>query len=105
MDWQVVSVLVSAFGGLAGLAALLTSAANAKISARKADVEILQSMIDTLSKENERLRKEIEDLRGQNSALQERVEEVEAENEQLRKKLGMTAFRRPMRKGLATHDD
>jgi len=84
------SLLFSALGGLAGLAALVTAIASARQAAKKTELDALRQTIDELQEENKRLR-----------AI---VHELQIENEQLRKKLGMTAFRQPVR-GLGTRND
>ena len=84
------ALLFSALGGLAGLGAVVTAISTARQSAKKTELDALRQTIDELQQENKRLRVI--------------VSELQEENQQLRKKLGMTALKKPAR-GLATRDD
>lgn len=90
--------LVAALGGLTGLAAFVQGLVNARVMARKTEIEVLRETI-------RELRQEIDRLRAENAELRAQIDNLENENDQLRRKLGMTEFRRPIRpKGLARAD-
>ena len=89
MDWQ--ALLLGLLGGglISGVAAFITSRANAKAlesTAKKSEVEALRGIIEALQDDNKTLRTEVRELR--------------AENETLRKQLGLRADGRTS-KGLA----
>lgn len=98
------ALIITALGGMTGLAGLVTSVATARQSARKNELDALRETINELQEENKRMRDIMAVLQDENMQLRVRINELDAENEQLRKKLGMAAFRKPL-KGLATRDD
>jgi len=89
--WAVIFV---AFGGLTGLAGLVTAISSARTSARKSELDSLRDTVETLQQENERLRS--------------RITELEDENAELRKALGMRPKGKkaiaPYPRGLARND-
>lgn len=90
------ALIITALGGLSGLAGLVTAIATASQSARKSEVESLRSTVEGLQAENVRLRQRIVDL--------------ETENSDLRKALGIprrtpTANAISRKKGLALRHD
>lgn len=91
------AAIIAALGGLTGIAAFVQSVTNARLMARKTEVELLRETIAELRSEIERLQQENDELRAQ-------IDNLEQENDQLRRKLGMSEFRRPRTKGLARAD-
>lgn len=66
---QDLTVLLSALGGLTGVAALITAVASARGAARKTELNSLRKTVEALWQENERLRKRIVDLEDENAEL------------------------------------
>lgn len=90
------AIVITALGGLSGLAGLVTAISTARQSTRRSDFDSLRDTVVALQDENNRLR--------------ERVRDLETENSDLRKALGLprknsgaNALNR--KKGLALHDD
>jgi gas vesicle protein len=76
------AIVITALGGLSGLAGFVTAVATAIQSAKNARQSARQSEVDSL-------RKTVESLQSENVRLRDRVFDLEQENDNLRRALGL----------------
>ncbi len=83
---------ITAIGGfITGIIGIIIAAVTAFGAARKSEMQSLRNTVETLDKENKRLKSDLDELRRENESLREardglekRVSALEAENKKLR---------------------